>query len=309
MLTENSTNLYRILRPHWRVIPTVLVIVVAVEIANDYVRLDRPAFSLAAVGLLVTALSVFLVFRMNEAYARWWEARTLWGQLVNSSRSFARQATTLIVASPWDETAQREARIYRRELVYRQIAFANALRLALRRQDDWSESDAFLGDAERERLARAANRPTQILERQGEQIAAAHAAGLLSAIGQLQLDRTLSTLHDVQGGCERIKNTPFPDRVSYSTRVVAWVMAVIIAIAITEPSNRFDLVDMVVVPILMLSFVLIERIGAELRNPFESEPNDTPMTALCRTIERDLRQSLGEQDLPPPLEPKDGVLM
>jgi putative membrane protein len=309
MLTENSTNLYRFLRPHWRAIPAVLAILVAVEFVNDYVRLDRPVFSLSAVGLLVTALSVFLVFRINEGYGRWWEARTLWGQLVNSSRSFARQVTTLIVASTVDHSAQRAAREFQRELVYRQIAFASALRLSLRRQDDRGELEPFLAAPERERLVRAANRPTQILQRQGERIAAARTAGLLSALGQLQLDRTLSDLHDVQGGCERIKETPFPDRVAYVTRVVAWIMAGVIAIAITDPSNRFDLVDMLVVPVLMLGFVLLERAGSELRNPFDNEPNDTPMTALCRTIERDLLEALGEQSLPPRIEPTDGVLM
>jgi putative membrane protein len=309
VIVENATNAYRLLRARWSLIPVVLAILLLVEVANDYIRLDRAAFSLAAVGLLVTALSIFLVFRVNEAYARWWEARGLWGQLVNSSRSFARQATTLIIAKSNDEAAQREEPALRRELVYRQIAFVNALRLSLRRQDRWDELAPFLGDEERERLAQAVNKPTQILQRQGERIAEARAAGLLSEIGQLQMDRTLSVLHDVQGACERIKNTPFPDKVAYVTWLTAWIMAVMIAIAVTDPDNRFDLVDMVVVPFLMLGFVLIERLGAELKNPFENAPNDTPMTALSRTIERDLRQTLGEEELPPPIEPVDGVLM
>ena len=309
MIVENATNAYRLLRARWSLIPVVLAILVLVEVANDYIRLDRPAFSLAAVGLLVTALSIFLVFRVNEAYARWWEARGLWGQLVNSSRSFARQATTLIIAKSNDEAAQREEPALRRELVYRQIAFVNALRLSLRRQDRWDELAPFLGDEERERLTQAVNKPTRILQRQGERIAEARAAGLLSEIGQLQMDRTLSVLHDVQGACERIKTTPFPDKVAYITWLTAWIMAVMIAIAVTDPDNRFDLVDMVVVPLLMLGFVLIERLGAELKNPFENAPNDTPMTALSRTIERDLRQTLGEEELPPPIEPVDGVLM
>jgi putative membrane protein len=309
VIVENATNAYRLLRARWSLIPVVLAILLLVEVANDYIRLDRAAFSLAAVGLLVTALSIFLVFRVNEAYARWWEARGLWGQLVNSSRSFARQATTLIIAKSNDEAAQREEPALRRELVYRQIAFVNALRLSLRRQDRWDELAPFLGDEERERLTQAVNKPTQILQRQGERIAEARAAGLLSEIGQLQMDRTLSVLHDVQGACERIKTTPFPDKVAYITWLTAWIMAVMIAIAVTDPDNRFDLVDMVVVPLLMLGFVLIERLGAELKNPFENAPNDTPMTALSRTIERDLRQTLGEEELPPPIEPVDGVLM
>lgn len=309
MITRNSTNIYRLLRSRWHLILLVLGVLLLVEVANDYVRIDRPAFSLAAVGLLVTALSIFLVFRVNEAYARWWEARGLWGQLVNSSRSFARQATTLIIAGSNDEAARREEQALRRELVYRQIAFVNALRLSLRQQDQWDELAPFLEDEECERLTQAVNKPTQILQRQGVRIAEGRADGMLSEIGQLQMDRTLSDLHDVQGACERIKNTPFPDKIAYVTWLTAWIMAVMIAVAVTDTENRFDLVDAVVVPLLMLAFVLLERLGAELKNPFENAPNDTPMTALSRTIERDLRQTLGEEELPPPLEPVDGVLM
>ncbi len=93
------------------------------------------------------------------------------------------------------------------------------------------------------------------------------------------------------------------------TRVTAWTMAVLTALALTDPSNRLDVVDLLVVPVLMLGFVLLERLGAELRNPFDNAGNDTPMTSLCRVIERDLRQTLGEKELPPPVEPVRGVLM
>ena len=127
--------------------------------------------------------------------------------------------------------------------------------------------------------------------------------------GQTQLNLTFNELHNAQVGCERIKNTPFPDNVAYAARGIAWGMAIIVPVAITDQSNRFELVDMVVVPIHMLSFVLIERLGAELRNPFENGPNDTPMTTLCREVERELRQALGEESLPPAIEPSDGVLM
>jgi putative membrane protein len=306
LILENSTNAFRLLLSRWRLIFAVVGIVIAVEIANDYMRLDRPTFSLAAVGLIVTALSIFLVFRINESYARWWEARMLWGELVNASRSFARQATTLIRER---EDEHSEVLELRRDLVYRQIAFVNALRLSLRGQDDWEELQPLLQEVDRPALAEAINKPTHLLQRHGEQLAEAHDRAFLSEFGQNQLDRTLQILHNVQGSCERIKNTPFPANVAFVTRGVAWVMATVVAVAIIQPENKFDPIDMIVVPILMLGFVLMERLGAELRNPFDNEANDTPMTALCRTIERDLRQVLGERTLPPPIEPEKGVLM
>jgi putative membrane protein len=253
-------------------------------------------------------LSISLVFRVNEAYARWWEARILWGQLVNASRGLARQATTLIVSNGDGEGSQRVETI-RRELVYRQIAFVNALRLSLRREDDLDELAPLLAPSEFEGLEAAANRPTQLLQCQGRAIAAARASGNLTEFGELMFDRTLNALHEVQGGCERIKNTAFPDKVAFATQVIAWSMAGLTAVAIAHPENGFDLIDTIVLPFMMLGFVVTERIGAELRNPFENAPNDTPMTALCRTIEIDLRQNLGEQDIPPPIEPVRGVLM
>ncbi len=309
MIVEGSSTARTVLRTRWTKVVAALAIVAAVEIANDHYHLDRPAFSIAAVALMVTALSIFMVFRVNEAYARWWEARTLWGNIVNGSRSFARQATTLVAAEPGDETALREVEALRRELVYRQIAWVNALRITLRRQDEWEELAPFLASDELASLAGAASKPTQLLQRQGARLAGARAAGRLSDFGQLMLDGTLTALHDAQGGCERIKHTAVPDRVAYITQVVAWGLAVLIAVALMDSENRVDPIDMLVVPFMMLSFVIIDRLGAELRNPFENRSNDTPMTALCRGIEIDLRQQLGEKELPPPVEPVDGVLM
>jgi len=308
MIVANSTNVFRLLLSHWITVLMIFVILVALEFANDFVRMDRMAFSLAAVGLVVASLSIFLAFRVNESYARWWEARTLWGQLVNASRGFARQVTTLLVDEGAEEQSGRVTAL-QSALVYRQIAFVNALRMSLREENDWDGLKPFLSADDFAGLAGAQNKPAWLLQQQAVQLAEARSTGVLCSMGQNQLDKTFRQLHDVQGGCERIKNTAFPDKVAFVSRAIAWVMAITIAIAIMDPNNRFDPVDMVVVPVFMLSLILIERLGAELKNPFENEPNDTPMTALCRSIERDLRQVLGETELPPPLEPVNGVLM
>lgn len=309
MITSKYNNIIRFLRPYWTTILVVLVIVVAVELLNDHYHLDRPVFSLTAVGLLVTSLSIFLVFRVNESYARWWEARMLWGQLVNASRAFARQVTTLIRDEKNDDENQSELQDIQESLVYRQIAFVNALRLSLRGEETWDELNQFLREDDIAKLEQAVNKPSFLLQRQGEHLADTRGQGILSEFGQNQFDRTFRDLHNVQGGCERIKNTPFPQNVAYVTRGIAWIMALAIAIAIMDEENQFDMVDMIVVPIMMLSFILIERLGAELKNPFENAPNDTPMTALCRTIERDLRQVIGEKELPPAIEPVKDILM
>jgi putative membrane protein len=309
MIIEGATTPWAFLLAKWPRILAAVLIVVAVELAYDWFNFARPVFSYAAAGIVATALSIFIVFRVNESYARWWEARTLWGGIVNSSRSLARQATTLVVPRSDDASERAEVDGLRRELVHRQIAWVNALRLALRREEEWEQLEPFVEASELERLRRLANKPAQLLQTQSERIAEALRDGRLSEFGRLMLDGTLATLLDYQGGCERIKNTAFPDRVSFFNQILAWGVAILIPLSVIKPDHRFDWVEVLVVPLMMLAFIITERLGSELRNPFEGRPNDTPMTAICRTIEIDLRQQLGEEDVPPPIEAVDGVLM
>ncbi len=322
MIVNGKTRLTNLLRPYLGTTIAVILIVASVEVLNNYVDLKRPVFSMAALGLLTTALSIFLVFRVNEAYARWWEARILWGGIVNASRSFARQTTTLLTSSPdptdpsvakpervQDDQGAGAAETWQRELVYRHLAYINALRMNLRCEEEWQSLDEFLDPAELQTLERCVNKPAQLLQTQGRRLADARRHGLLDPFGHLMLDRTLTELCKLQGGCERIKNTVFPDRVAYFTRLIAWCLAVLIPVCIIDWQFRFDHIEFLVVPVMMLVFIITERLGAELKNPFEGLSNDTPMTSLCRAIEIDLRQQLGETRLPPPIEPSAGVLM
>lgn len=298
MIVADSTTWIRFMSGHWRYLVAVVVLVVGVEILNDHVDFERRALSPTSIGLVVTALSIFLAFRVGEAYARWWEARGLWGSIINDSRTFARQVVSLVS----DEAAHTR-------LVYRQLAWVNALRHALRREEDGRSVAPFLCEAEQQQLAGARNRATQLMQRQALDLTDLQAAGALDPIARLALEGTMSKLTDHQGGCEKIKTTAFPDRVRYFSKLTAWLIAVGIPCVVLESGNEIDLIDMFVTPFLMLSFLLTERLGSELKNPFENRVNDTPMTALCRTIEIDLRQQLGESDLPKPIEPVNGILM
>ncbi|MBW2498860.1 MAG: hypothetical protein JRF61_16400 [Deltaproteobacteria bacterium] len=309
MIIEGATTLWRFHVAKWPRILAAVLIVLAVELGYDWLELSRPVFSYGAAAIVTTALSIFIVFRVNESYARWWEARTLWGGIVNSSRSFARQVTTVVSPRSEDPTEIAEVEALRRELVHRQIAWVNALRLSLRREEEWEQLEPFLDASELSRLRRLANKPAQLLQVQSERLAEVLRSGRLSEFGRLMLDGTLAKLLDHQGGCERIKHTAFPDRVSFFNQTLAWGVAVLIPLCVIDTDHRFDLVEIVVVPCMMLAFIITERLGSELRNPFEGLANDTPMTAICRTIEIDLRQQLGEVEVPAPIEAVDGVLM
>jgi putative membrane protein len=298
MIVADSTNVIRFMRGYWMYLVVVVFVMIAVEISNDYVDYERRTLSLASIGLVVTALSIFLVFRVGEAYSRWWEARGYWGLIVNDSRSFARQITSLVM----DGSAHTR-------LVHRHLAWINALRHALRGEDDKLSTAPFISAGELANLDGAKNRATQLMQQQAQDLKELQAAGALDPFGRLVLEETLSNLTHHQGGCEKIKTTAFPDRVAYFSRFTAWGLAITIPCVVLESDNQIDLIDMLVTPFLMLSFLLTERLGSDLKTPFANRVNDTPMTALCRTIEIDLRQQLGESEIPEPLEPVNGILM
>src|SRR3954469_19056113 len=128
--------------------PLALVTIVSL-VAATINAIEHPFKAIAipdlTVSILGAVLGMLLGFRTNSAYDRWWEARKLWGALVNSSRSLARQATSFICA-PSPE-AREEAQAHARALVHQQIAFVHALRFALRKQEPWEELGRILDGA------------------------------------------------------------------------------------------------------------------------------------------------------------------
>lgn len=297
---------------NWPIIATVILVEQGLLLLSRYSDvLAMDVFSAAAVGLLATVVGIFLVFRFNEAYQRWWEARILWGALVNDSRAFAREVITLLTPERVPKLASdEEARAVQKELVYRHIAYCNALRLSLRHQENWHELAPFLPAGELEKLKGYVNKPTQLDRRQADRLTSLIGTDTAQQVLLMQFDSTLNRLYDIQGGCERIKNTAFPDEVRFVSRALVWLTAVAVPVVFLNPmQSEVTALELVAVVVIVLSFMIVEQLGASLKNPFENAPNDTPMTALCRLIEIDLRQQLGETTLPPPIEPKDGVLM
>ncbi len=230
--------------------------------------------------------------------------------MVNVSRTFARQVTTLLTPERVPGLAtHQDARTVQRELVYRHLAYINALRLSLRRQPVLPEAGFYLDPAEAEELRSAKNVPTQLTQRQAVRLTGLLGTQTSDQILLRHLDESLTQITDLQGGMERIKNTAFPDAVIKVTRILVWLVALLIAVAFIEPDAGVRWFEFIAVMVIVLSFLLVKQLGEDLNDPFESKPNDTPMSALCRTIEIDLRQQLGETDLPTPLEPVDGVLL
>jgi putative membrane protein len=315
MIVRDGTILWRALLSDWPALLYFLILSLIAELVYQHTHLAHTALPLLPLSVLITAMSIFLGFQINQCYERWWEARRLWGQLLNVSRSFARQVTTLVTAKRIAEIAEeKQATNLQRELIYRQIAYANTLRISLRSggklsDADWQSLADWLGDEELADLRRMGNACTHLIQRQGERLAAVIGTDWAEQQILLQIDDSLNQLYDIQGGCERIKRTAFPDRFRFHTHKFVWLVATLIPFSLIQTDQPFDAIAIITETFLAFVFVTIERLGSELRDPFENRVNDTPMSAICRTLEIDLRQQLGETQVPPPLGPVKGVLM
>lgn len=247
--------------------------------------------------LIGVALGIFLGFRNNASYDRWWEGRKLWGALVNTSRSFARQILTLVGPQPGEAPGDREAlRALHATLVKRVMAFVHALRLALRDDQDLSMLTTFLSEEEVTALRDERNRPFAINQGTAERLREAWMAGLIHPMHLPVLEGSLTSLTDIQGACERIKSTPIP--FSYTTLIHRIT-------AIYCYALPFGVVDQVkvytpfVCAIVAYAFFGLDVVGEEIEMPFGTDYNDLPLRAISRMIEVNLRQRLGERDLPP----------
>lgn len=266
-------------------------------------------FSVAAI--LGSALAIFIAFRNNNSFARWWEARTLWANIVNNSRIFGRQIiANADLAAATGKTTPEKARAFKSEMLYRQIAFAHALRLHLRRQDSPDEYRGLLSGAEWERLQNAVNPPNLLLLQQGVRIREAMRDDILGGFDNISLEPTLAGFSNFQGGCERIKNTPLLRQYHYFTRLFLFVFMALLPFCLLGDFAKMGLAGWSAPVAVLIGFVFstLGKVGEVNEDPFENHITDVPMTAICNTIERDLREMLGEPALPPEAEPVDGYL-
>lgn len=266
-------------------------------------------FSIAAI--LGSALAIFIAFRNNSAYGRWWEARTLWGGIVNSSRVLARLIITFADShahQPNYDAAKSET--FKKQLIYNCIAWAHALRLHLRKQEDWQTLKNFLSEEEFHLVKQSQNKPNFLQLLMGRKIYQAMANGTLSGFDSFQMEGQLLNLANYQGGCERIKNTPLLRQYDYFTRLFLYTFMFLLPFSLVGDFTRMD-ADYLVIPVAgIISFVfsILAKVGEVNEDPFENRITDVPLTALCNTIERDLKEMLGETNLPEKLQPIDQVL-
>ncbi|WP_206997521.1 bestrophin family protein [Trinickia mobilis] len=270
----------------WDVLVTVAYFIKGID--NRYI-----SFPHLPLPLLGSAIAIYLTFRNNAAYARWWEARTLWGAMINYSRSFGREMQTLL---PIEATALQ------RPLILRHIAYVHALRLHLRRQTPWDELAARLPEDEIARLQQVANVPNAILNETAKIIAR---EASLDSIRLTTVEHTMRELLNAQGGMERIRNTPFPRQYASYPALFTHVFCILLPLGLVESLGIFTPLGSTAVGFLFLALL---QIGNDMEHPFSNTVNDVPLTAITRTIEIDLRDSLGDAHELKPVQAEQGVL-
>jgi putative membrane protein len=253
-------------------------------------------------ALIGVALSIFLGFRNNSSYQRYWEGRILWGRLVNTSRSLTRQILTLVVPKV-EGQADEELQF---AFVHRLAAYVHALRFHLRNETSrYSELARLLPNDDLQRLAATSNPPISLLHSLAERLGDAWQRGWVDPFHLTVLEKSLSNLTDIQGGCERIKSTPIP--FSY-TLLIHRIVAVYCLALPFGLVNTTKIATPFVVLLVGYAYFGLDAIGDEIENPFGTDTHDLPLEALSTMIEINIRESLGETDLPAPRTPKSNVL-
>ena len=334
MYTRRTIKWSIIMRFGWKYVVFFILYSTAIAAAYHFLgwkALQVPFLPISAIGI---AVAFYLGFKNNSSYDRLWEARRIWGALVNGSRSWGIAVMHFIDRNDAGE-ASSEVRTIHRELIHRHLAFLNALRVQLRRPAQWEQGyrtaqsivvheadettqvDAaicpYLPKEEAGQLAAARNTATQILHVQSARLQELQAQGLIGEYQRVELYRLLKEFYDNQGASERIKTFPFPRQYAYFSFVFSWLFLLLVPFGLVPEFLKFgeSMIWLLIPFYTLIAFVFntMEIAGSTSENPFENGINDVPLNAICRTIEIDLREMLGEKDLPKKLEPVGDILM
>ena len=245
---------------------------------------------------LGTAISILLSFKLSQSYDRWWEARKIWGSIVNDSRSFVIQLQTL---------ANMDKDIIKK-IAYRQIAWCYALGRSLRGLNPLENLELYLSEKDYEEIKSHTNQSLALLQLNALELKERREHGQLTIFSQLKMDDTLVRLCDAQGRAERLKTTIFPVTYRMFLHFIIYLFIIVLSIALKEIDWYFQ------IPLLLLissAFFLLEKSATIMQDPFENKPTDTAVTAIAKTIEINIKQLLKEENIPQPHQPDKFYLL
>ncbi|HEY8996479.1 MAG TPA: bestrophin family ion channel [Edaphobacter sp.] len=275
---------------------------VLVVVAYHMGYLQWAALEQIPLSLFGSAIGVILAFRNSSSYARWWEARTLWGSIVNNARGWARLVVTTVRPGAKDNTGIAETQ---KRMVYLQIAWVHALRQHLRRLDPLSEIEHVLPAEEVASLRGQSNIPAAIQVKQSSILRDCLDKGWIDMAQWHAMNQSLDDLIDAQGGAERIKNTPMPRQYDILPQLCAQLFCFLLPLTMVSSLGWFTPLGSALVGFI---FLTLDKIGRDLEDPFDNTIHDIPLTNISWNIEINLRQMLGETDLPPATQPVDDIL-
>lgn len=300
------------------------------------IKLILPWLPIALIG---TAVAFIVGFKNNATYGRLWEARQIWGAIVNTSRAWGIISRDFVSAKNGSHALsdQEVAQIHQR-LIYRHIGWLTALRFQLREPRPWenltrsynaeyrahysipehegkleTELAKFLSKEDLNYISAKKNRATQLINLQSKDLRTLAEKGMIDNFKHVEMEHLLVNLYEQQGKCERIKNFPYPRQFATLNLYFACLFSLLVPFGMLQEFDKLgDYYVWLTIPFTVMVcwvFLTMEKIGEATENPFEGTPNDVPMAALCRTIEIDLREMLEEKELPPPIAAVNNILM
>jgi putative membrane protein len=296
-------------------------------------------------SIIGTAVAFYVGFKNNSAYDRLWEARKIWGGIINSSRAWGMYVDGF-VTNLFADPKRSEDEIYsiKKRLIYRHIAWLYALRSQLLVSAPWEhinqnfmyrfaakryqkyfgvglvadevtriELKNYLPADDYDRLINNVNTATQIINEQSRDLTKLRSSGLIEDFRHMEMANLLYDFYDYQGKNERIKKYPLPRQYANLSRIFIGIFIMILPFTLIPMLLHLGTwgytISIVVTALIGWIYIMMEIVGDYSENPFEGMANDIPMLSICRTIEIDLKEMLGEKELPPPIESKNGILM
>ncbi len=281
------------------------------------------------ISLLGIAVAFYLGFKNNASYDRTWEARKIWGGIVNNSRTFGAAIDSFIHGD--DDAA------IKKKLIYRHIAWLTALRFQLRIEKEWEHHDdrikgvfypetsdkyfanldkelcGYLDETEVEAYLSKTNIATQILKTQANELQDLKNKRYFDDFRHMEFHKLISSFYDDQGKSERIKNFPFPRQYASAALWLAKIFCMLMPFGMlttfTETSEYKLFFVIPFTAVIIWAFFLMEQIGDYSENPFEGSYNDIPITSIARSIEIDLKEMINDENIPPVLKSENGFLM
>ena len=288
------------------------------------------------VALVGTAAAFIAGFKNTQTYNRLWEARKIWGAMVNDSRTWGVMVKDFVVGDTI--STEGELKEIHHRMIYRHVAWLTALRFQLRQPKPWEnltrsyakeylnyysvpewntkledELKPYLTKEDLTYVLAKKNRATQLLSLQSAELRRLNQKGLIQTYPQVEMAKVIKDFYTHQGKAERIKNFPYPRQFATINLFFIWLLVILLPFGMVA---QFDALGShgvwLTIPFSVIVgwvFTSLEQVGESTENPFEGGANDIPMASLSRTIEIDLREMLEETELPEPIRAKNNIVM